>query len=103
MGGVILALIEGLGVALGRATAPPPQGMPAPGDMAVDGAGGPGPMEGQPADGEKKGLLSGLSGMFGGEEKTAPAPVEVHDLSDDKYGAPKMPDFGAPGEAARSS
>ena len=45
-GGVILAMIEGLGVMIGRATAPPPQGLPMPEPMPAVSAPGSGEGEG---------------------------------------------------------
>lgn len=129
-GGIILAMIEGLGVAIGRATAPPPQGMPFPEGPPPEQVRARDPLgrrqevpgrvlccwdspllpwatrpvdpacaacSAQVAEGgeEKPGLLGGvLGGLFGGKgkEEGAPAP-EVQDLSEDKYGPPKMPDF----------
>ncbi|GAX82617.1 hypothetical protein CEUSTIGMA_g10043.t1 [Chlamydomonas eustigma] len=47
-GGILLAMIEGLGIALGRLASPPPPGVPQP---MMGGAGGlPGPMPGGPVD-----------------------------------------------------
>lgn len=109
-GGVLLAMIEGVGILLTRVTAPPPAPVPMV-DMP-----GPNPSSGKPmgansvempaipppigeaapqaaaASGSGSGWFGG--GWFGGgkkEEEKAPAPT---DLSEDRFAPPAMPNFG---------
>ncbi|CAG9462589.1 unnamed protein product [Pedinophyceae sp. YPF-701] len=93
-GGVLLAMIEGLGIVISRMASPPPQGGPPAmiqeqfqqqQQLAVEG-----PQEPQP-----EGVWSKVTGWLGGgedDEKPAP-PTAPKDLSNDKYAAPAMPDF----------
>ncbi|GLC48626.1 hypothetical protein PLESTB_000119100 [Pleodorina starrii] len=112
-GGFLLALIEGLGIALTKLTSPPPPGLPA---MAGPGGPmGPGPMGGpmpppgmpgtpgmampppglEPAGGVGGGEGGGIGGFFSslfGGGAPAPAPVaQVTDLSEDPFQPPPMP------------
>lgn len=118
-GGVLLAMIEGLGILLTRTTAPPPAPVMMP-EMT-----GASPSTSAPAmpsvpqglgtlpNGQMAGELSGadaasssnappssgsqgwFGGLFGGGNNSPPPQSEptTSDLSDDKYGPPKMPDF----------
>jgi import inner membrane translocase subunit TIM17 len=101
-GGVLLAMIEGVGILLTRMTAPPPAPVP-----MVD-------MPGPPAHGTKApmpstesldpstsaagntseaGNESWFSSWFGGGKDTSPSETESRDLSEDRFSPPPMPDF----------
>ncbi|KAG2484669.1 hypothetical protein HYH03_016556 [Edaphochlamys debaryana] len=113
-GGFLLALIEGLGIALTKLTSPPPPGLPMtpiPGQPGMGpgplGAGGPMPPPGMPgtpgmgmppgpevatAGGATGGEGGGFwSNLFGGSSP-APAPMQqVTDLSEDPFEPPELP------------
>lgn len=90
-GGVLLAMIEGLGIALGRLASPPPPGIPQPGM----GAPGVGPIPGGPleAAGAEGGAGGGLWSWFGGGSETKPAQgaTEVQLITEDPFSPPPMP------------
>lgn len=107
-GGVLLAMIEGLGILLTRATAPPPAppmiDMPAgmPGAPAM---GGPLPAGLEaPQQMDPSGLPSGdaqsapsssqnwFSSWFGGGEDKAKEDLQPTDLNTDKFSAPPIPE-----------
>ncbi|KAK9823787.1 hypothetical protein WJX72_005500 [[Myrmecia] bisecta] len=117
-GGVLLAMIEGLGILLTKMTAPPPappmldmppQGMQTPGAPGLGAMpipqgglstlGGPpsgaslqaepAPLESQPASSGGGGFLSGWFG--GGSKEAKQEQVQATDLTDDKFGPPQMP------------
>ncbi|PNW77806.1 hypothetical protein CHLRE_10g452650v5 [Chlamydomonas reinhardtii] len=108
-GGFLLALIEGLGIALTKLTSPPPPGLPmqpmgpgGPGGPGM-GPGGPMPPPGMPGTpgmampGPDGAASSGGDGggffasLFGGSAP-APAPVQqVTDLSEDPFQPPPLP------------
>lgn len=115
-GGFLLALIEGLGIALTKLTSPPPPGLPytpgmgPPGGPGMQPAGMPPGMPGMPgmampgpgdggaaaAAGAGAGAAGGgwFSGLFGSPEPAAaPAHVAVTDLSEDPFKPTQMPDF----------
>uniref|UniRef100_A0A7R9YV12 Mitochondrial import inner membrane translocase subunit TIM17 n=1 Tax=Chlamydomonas euryale TaxID=1486919 RepID=A0A7R9YV12_9CHLO len=84
-GGVLLAIIEGLGIFVGRLASPPPPGVPQGIDM------GPPPADPLPAAASSSG---GWFGFLGGGEQAAPAPVpttEVHHITDDAFTPPPLP------------
>lgn len=116
-GGILLAMIEGLGILLTRTTAPPPAPVMMP-DMGSAGPSVPGTSPSQPSIPQGLGTLpngqlagdsssSGSAGssnsgssqgwfgswFSGGDNSSAPKdqPPPVSDLSDDKYGPPPMP------------
>lgn len=86
-GGILLAMIEGLGIALGRLASPPPPGLP-------QNMGPGGPMPGGLEAGGAEASSSGggwFGGFFGGEAEK-PAPVtEVHHISEDPFTPPPLP------------
>lgn len=86
-GGVLLAMIEGLGIALGKLASPPPPG--APPNMGPIPAG----PEVVPAGGAE---ASGSSGgwfdwLGGGDSSKATATTEVHHITEDPFTPPPMP------------
>jgi import inner membrane translocase subunit TIM17 len=92
-GGVLLAMIEGLGIALGRLASPPPPGVPQP---MMGGAGGlPGPIPGGPVDmstaAPDASSNSWFSWLGGSESKLAPVTTEVHHIVEDPFTPPPMP------------
>ena len=98
-GGILLGMIEGVGILLTRVTAPPPAPVPMmdiPGggqEVAQRSSGMPEGTSGVPPpadDGAQPGKQGWLSGWFGGEEKPK-QPVEDQVLRDD--GFVPMPDF----------
>lgn len=121
-GGVLLAMIEGVGILLTRMTAPPPApvpmvempGQPAPAPSSRGGAAVPPPSEqplaslpppapeaAAPEAPAQRGWLSSWFGSGGskggGGEGSAARPAET-DLSEDRFAPPPMPDFGAASE-----
>lgn len=105
-GGVLLAMIEGVGILLTRVTAPPPAPMPMvdmPGMSTAPAAGpavavspvdvAPPTVEAVPESGSSSWLPSWLGGDNSAPE--SPAPQPIHDLSEDRFAPPAMPDFGA--------
>lgn len=109
-GGVLLAMIEGVGILLTRVTAPPPAPVPMvemPGQAPTKGQATAAvappseelapiapPMDvSEPAAAEGSGWLGG---WFGGAKKEEPAPARPSEtLSEDPFAPPAMPDFGA--------
>lgn len=104
-GGVLLAMIEGVGILLTRVTAPPPAPMPMvdmPGMSTAPAAGpavavspadvAPPAVEAVPESGSSSWLPSWLGG---GSAPEPAAPEPVHDLSEDRFAPPAMPDFGS--------
>ena len=112
-GGVLLAMIEGVGILLTRMTAPPPAPVPMV-EMP-----GPSPAAGKPALGAEAGPSASLAtpipepaapgppeasaapgggwfgGWFGGGKKAeAPAAAGPKDLSEERFAPPPMPEFG---------
>jgi len=101
-GGVLLAMIEGVGILLTRMTAPPPAPMP-----MVDLPGAPGPAPGpreapaapaapEPAAPEGPaagGWFGGGSWFGGGGKEAAPAPRSEDLGGDDRFAPPPMPSF----------
>lgn len=118
-GGVLLAMIEGLGILLTRVTAPPiaPPPMDMPGQVAAAPAVGgslPSPVlnasptlpatpepsssgGGSSSAGSSGGGSGGgwFGGWFGGGGEKAAAPAGPTDLTEDKFSPPAMPDFSA--------
>jgi len=106
-GGVLLAMIEGVGILLTRMTAPPPAPVPMvemPGPSPNSSKTSPAPeIQGglapipEPAAPETQASSGGwMSGWFGGGKGTeAKVSEPSHDLSDDRYAPPPMPDFAA--------
>ncbi|KAL4431124.1 hypothetical protein ABPG75_006380 [Micractinium tetrahymenae] len=110
-GGVLLAMIEGVGILLTRVTAPPPAPVPMV-EMP-----GPSPSSGKPMGMQPAAEMPAIpppvaepaaaepaaapgGGWFGGwfsggkkEEEAKPA-VATHDLSEDRFAPPPMPNFG---------
>lgn len=104
-GGVLLAMIEGVGILLTRMTAPPPApvpmvDMPGPsisntkplsssaseaGDLA---AAIPGP------EPESEATSSWLPNWFGGKKADETTAKKSQELGDDRFAPPPMPDFG---------
>jgi import inner membrane translocase subunit TIM17 len=106
-GGVLLAMIEGVGILLTRMTAPPPAPVPMV-DMP-----GPSPNsssrsaeinavpipEPVPESSTEPSGGGGWSSWFGGKKAEEPAaPTTSHDLSEDRFAPPPMPDFGTTSE-----
>jgi import inner membrane translocase subunit TIM17 len=105
-GGVLLGMIEGLGILLTRMTAPPPAPpmldvppvapAPAPVSVAVPDVGGSGGAEaastsgGSGGGGGWFGWFGGGSGGGGGEGGATPAPA-TGDLGSDRFAPPPMP------------
>lgn len=112
-GGVLLAMIEGVGILLTRMTAPPPAPVPmvdmpgpAPGKPVVE----PEPAAIPPPAGistsEEAESSSGggwFSWMGGskGKETTTAAGQGTGDLTEDKFAPPPMPDFGSEPQFSR--
>eukprot|EP00887_Chlorella_sp_A99_P005814 scaffold1.g5814.t1 len=119
-GGVLLAMIEGVGILLTRMTAPPPAPQPmvempgpspASSKMAAAAAAAPPPggeaalpnipppaaeaAGAAPAGGSGGGWLGGWfgGGKQKGGEAAAPAPAKEQDLSEDRFAPPPMPNF----------
>lgn len=111
-GGVLLAMIEGVGILLTRMTAPPPAPVPmvempgpSPGSsrpvqMPEIQGGGLAPIPEPSAPSAPEATASGgggwMSSWFGGgkgSEKKTPEPA--HDLSEDRFAPPPMPDFAS--------
>lgn len=105
-GGVLLGMIEGVGILLTRVTAPPPAPVPMvemPGpapasgkSMGVNSAELPPiapPPEPQIASEESSG--SSWLGSWFGSKKEEEAPASTTSLSEDAFAPPPMPDFGA--------
>lgn len=93
-GGVLLAMIEGLGIALGRLASPPPPGVPQ--NMGGPGGPMPGPMDpamagpGPEASSSGGGIFSWFSG--GEQEKPTEVPAtEIHTIQDDVFTPPPLP------------
>lgn len=95
---MLQAIIEGLGIFVGRLASPPPPGVP-------QGMGMPGPVPIEPAATAASTSSSGgwfdfLSG--GGEVPEGPTPTpvtEVHHISDDVFQPPPMPtEFSSQGD-----
>ena len=110
-GGVLLALIEGVGILLTRMTAPPPAPVPMV-EMP-----GPSPSSSRPApvpeinavnlaapipepvpEAPSAASSSGggwMSSWFGGKKKSEDEPsiAKSHDLTEDRFAPPPMPDF----------
>lgn len=120
-GGVLLAMIEGVGILLTRMTAPPPApvpmvempGQPAPApssSRAAEPLPPPGleplaslpPPAPEAAAPEAPAQRGWMSGWFGGSKGTggepAPRPLKETDLSEDRFAPPPMPDFAASAE-----
>ncbi len=113
-GGVLLAMIEGVGILLTRMTAPPPApvpmvempgpapGTPAPAPASGNEAAGlatpiPEPAPEAGSSGSSSGG-GGWSSWFGGgkkEEAAAGPSGKSQDLTEDRFAPPPMPDFGA--------
>jgi len=95
-GGLILALIEGLGVAIGRATAPPAQGLPPP-ETPLGGAAGAAGAAGE--GGEAPSMLGGMfSSIFGGGDdakKRGEGAKQEGGEGLREFAPPPLPDFGA--------
>lgn len=102
-GGVLLAMIEGVGILLTRMTAPPPAPVPmvdmpgpspssskppAESQLPAGGIPPPAPATEAPAAG------GGWSSWFGGSKKEEPAP-KPKDLGEDRFAPPAMPEFGS--------
>ncbi|KXZ44954.1 hypothetical protein GPECTOR_60g731 [Gonium pectorale] len=106
-GGFLLALIEGLGIALTKLTSPPPPGLPMGGPGGPGGPMGPGgplPPPGMPGTPgmvmpgpEAAGSSGGGGGFFGSLPDRSPypptnaTPSQPTDLSEDPFQPPPMP------------
>lgn len=109
-GGILLGMIEGVGILLTRLTAPPPAPVPmvempqapTPSSSTVSSRDGeinalPEPSATASEQTSNSSDNTGWFSWFGGgskPEKEQPKPVEG-DLSEDKFAPPPMPDFGA--------
>ncbi|GAB4822801.1 hypothetical protein N2152v2_009847 [Parachlorella kessleri] len=107
-GGVLLAMIEGVGILLTRMTAPPVAPTPmmdmpgpasgkpmaAPEPLPAGGAVPPPLPEATEAAPAQPGWFSGWFGG-GSSSSTKEEDSRPHDLTDDKFAPPPMPDFGA--------
>lgn len=107
-GGILLGMIEGVGILLTRLTAPPPAPVPmvempqgptpstsAPTSKGEELSALPEPSVSgseQPSEGESRGWFSWLPGS---KEASSPQKMPEADLSEDKFAPPPMPDFGA--------
>jgi import inner membrane translocase subunit TIM17 len=110
-GGVLLAMIEGVGILLTRMTAPPPAPVPMvdmPGPSPSSSARSaeinaapaiPEPVPESSAGPSSGGGGGGWSSWFGGKKaEEQPAKGRSQDLTEDRFAPPPMPDFGATNE-----
>jgi import inner membrane translocase subunit TIM17 len=109
-GGVLLAMIEGVGILLTRMTAPPPAPAPMmdiPGSSPSSSSRSaevhaappiPEPVPESGAAEPSSGGGGGWSSWFGGKKAQEPAPARSQDLTEDRFAPPPMPDFGATNE-----
>jgi mitochondrial import inner membrane translocase subunit TIM17 len=106
-GGVLLAMIEGVGILLTRMTAPPPApvpmvDMPGPSpsssrSVEVNATPIPEPVpESSAAEPSSGG--GGWSSWFGGKKAEEKASTKPQNLNEDRFAPPPMPDFGATNE-----
>lgn len=110
-GGVLLAMIEGVGILLTRVTAPPPAPVPmvempgpSPSSGRSQGALQAPPLMEMPAipppqEAEAAGAGSSgggwLGGWFGGKKEEAAKPPPPTDLTEERFAPPSMPQFGS--------
>ena len=95
VGGLLLAMIEGLGITLQRLMSPPPPGINQPGM----GAPGVGPLPGGPLEASSSaggqeaggGMFSWMGFGSGGESKSSSGSSEVQLLTEDPFTPPPMP------------
>ncbi|MEW5297658.1 MAG: hypothetical protein WDW38_006834 [Sanguina aurantia] len=101
-GGFLLAIIEGLGIAINKLTSPPPPGVPfnpataGPGGMPMGPPGGQGMPGLPPGAVETTAGSGGMAGMFEsffgvGDSSSASKPIATQDLSEDAFQPPPLP------------
>lgn len=101
MGGVLLAVIEGLGITLQKLTAPPPPSMPfpQPGMPGMPGPGmPPGPEAAAAPDAGSGSSEGGLWSWFTGGGETKKEDLKTQTFTEEAFAPPPMPDFQAGGD-----